>query len=76
MLEGFSLGNYLLLVDFTARLFRDGKAVLSTEVTGIFNRLGSNADRWQTGLEKLKAAACSAGSSQTAETGYAKSPHT
>jgi len=26
MLEGFSLGNYLLLVDFTARLYREGKA--------------------------------------------------
>ncbi len=54
MIEGFSLGNYLLLVDFTARLFRDGKAVVSAEVTGIFNRLGSNADRWQARLEKLK----------------------
>jgi hypothetical protein len=27
MLEGFSLGSYLLLVDYTGRLFRDGKAV-------------------------------------------------
>ena len=26
MVEGFSLGNYLLLVDYTARLFREGKA--------------------------------------------------
>ncbi len=25
MLEGSSLGNYLLLVEFTGRLFRDGK---------------------------------------------------
>ena len=25
MLEGFSLGRYLLLVDYTGRLFRDGK---------------------------------------------------
>jgi hypothetical protein len=25
MLEGFSLGSYLLLVDYTGRLFRDGK---------------------------------------------------
>jgi hypothetical protein len=25
MLEGFSLGNYLLLVDYTGRLFRKGK---------------------------------------------------
>ncbi len=28
MLEGFSLGNYLLLVDYTGRLFREGKAVV------------------------------------------------
>ena len=54
MLEGFSLGNYLLLVDFTGRLFRDGKAVISAEITGILERLGSNADRWQSRLEKLK----------------------
>ena len=31
MLEGFSLGNYLLLVDYTGRLFREGKAVISAE---------------------------------------------
>ncbi len=55
MLEGFSLGNYLLLVDFTGRLFRDGKAVISAQVTGILERLGSNAKRWQARLEKLKA---------------------
>jgi len=29
MLEGFSLGNDLLLVDYTGRLFREGKAVSS-----------------------------------------------
>ena len=45
MLEGFSLGNYLLPVDFTGRLFREGRAVLSAELTGILERLGSNAER-------------------------------
>ena len=40
--------------DFTARVFRDGKAVISAEFTGIFNRLGSSTDRWQARLEKLK----------------------
>ncbi len=54
MLEGFSLGKYLLLVDFTGRLFRDGKAVISTELTGRLERLGSSADRWQSRFEKLK----------------------
>ena len=32
MLEGFSLGNYVLLVEYTGRLFRDGKAVISAEL--------------------------------------------
>jgi putative transposase len=54
MLEGFALGSYLLLVDFTGRLFRDGKAVISAELTGIFNRLGTTAETWQARLERLK----------------------
>ncbi len=29
MIEGFSLGNYVLLVEYTGRLFRAGKAVIS-----------------------------------------------
>ena len=41
MLEGFSLGSYLLLVDYTGRLFRDGKAVISAELNGILERLMS-----------------------------------
>ncbi len=28
MLEGFSLGSYLMLVDYAGRLFRDGKAAI------------------------------------------------
>jgi hypothetical protein len=49
MLEELSLGSYLLLVDFTARLFREGKAAVSREVAEIFGRasirlsLGSKA---------------------------------
>jgi hypothetical protein len=54
MLEGFSLGSYLLLVDYTGRLFRDGKAVITAELTNILNRLGSTAESWQSGLEKLE----------------------
>jgi hypothetical protein len=53
MVEGFSLGSYLLLVDYSARLFRDGKAVLAREVAEILDRLGSSAERWQARLEKL-----------------------
>ena len=54
MLEGFSLGSYLLLVDYTGRLFRRGKAALSREVAEIFERLGTAADTWQARLEALR----------------------
>ena len=38
MLRGFSLGNDLLLVDYTGRLLREGKAAISAELTGILER--------------------------------------
>jgi hypothetical protein len=53
MLEGFSLGNYLLLVDYTGRLFREGKAVISRELSGILDRLGSSAESWWSRIAKL-----------------------
>jgi hypothetical protein len=53
MLEGFSLGNYLLLVDYTGRLFRAGKAVISAALAGILERLDSSAESWQARLRKL-----------------------
>ena len=53
MIEGFSLGNYLLLVDYTARLYREGKATLSREVAEILERIGSSVDQWQGRLQKL-----------------------
>jgi hypothetical protein len=54
MLEGFSLGSYLLLVDYTGRLFREGKALISAELSGILERLGSSAESWRARLEKLR----------------------
>src|SRR5271166_355578 len=54
MLPGMSLGSYLLLVDYTGRLFRDGKATTSRELSGIFERLGSSAETWCARLEKLR----------------------
>jgi hypothetical protein len=53
MLEGFSLGTYLLLVDYTGRLFREGKTAISREIAAIFERLGTSAETWQARLEKL-----------------------
>jgi len=44
--EGFTLGQYLLLVDYTSRVVRKGKAVVSRELAGIFERLQSSAEIW------------------------------
>src|SRR5208337_4401039 len=55
MLEGFSLGNYLLLVEYTGRMLREGKAAISGELARVFERLGSNAENWQGRLQKLAA---------------------
>ena len=44
MLEGFSLGSYLLLVDYTWRLFRKGRAAPSREVAEIFQFAGKTID--------------------------------
>jgi REP element-mobilizing transposase RayT len=54
MLEGFSLGSYLLLVDYTGRLFRDGKARISHGVNEILARIGTTAEAWQARLERLR----------------------
>ncbi|MFI5459778.1 MAG: hypothetical protein ACHRXM_30510 [Isosphaerales bacterium] len=43
-----------LLVDYTVRLFRKGKAAISTEVAGILQRLGSSAESWTARLLRLK----------------------
>jgi hypothetical protein len=53
MLEGFSLGSYLPLVDYSGRLFRVGKAMISRELAEIFERIGTTAETWQARLEKL-----------------------
>ncbi len=42
-------------MDYTGRLFRESKAVISAELAGIFERLGSNAENWQARLRKLSA---------------------
>jgi len=54
MPERLSLGNYLLLVDYIGRLFREGKTAISREVAGILERLGTTAETWQARLEKLR----------------------
>ena len=54
MLECLPLGSYLMLVEYTGRRLRDGKAVISAEVTDILARLGSTADDWQSRIEQLQ----------------------
>ena len=54
MFDGLSIGNYLLLVDYTGRLFREGKARISAELAGIVDRICSSAESWQVRMEKLK----------------------
>jgi hypothetical protein len=73
MLEGLSLENYLLLVDYTGRLFRGGKSVISAEVSGILERLGRTRAGGR-GWRNCAAAGSSAGSSQQRASGCAKPP--
>ena len=53
MLAGFSLASYMQLVDYTGRMFRHGKAAISAELAGIFERIGTSAEAWQARLNKL-----------------------
>ena len=53
MLENFSLGTYLLLMDYVSRLAREGKARVGPEVAGIFQRLGTNAEFWAGRLQAM-----------------------
>jgi REP element-mobilizing transposase RayT len=54
MIEGFSLGSYLLLVDYTGRLWREGKASISRELSAVLDRLGTSAETWQSRLQRLR----------------------
>jgi hypothetical protein len=53
MIQGFPLGSYAKLVDYTGRLFRQGKASISAELAGIFERLNCNAQSWHKRMERL-----------------------
>ncbi len=54
MVEGFPLGSYALLVDYTGRSFREGRAPISRELAAIFDRLGTTAETWRVRLDKLR----------------------
>jgi hypothetical protein len=54
MMVGFSLGCYVSLVDYTGRLFREGKATISAELDGIFERIGIDSRCWRLRMAKLR----------------------
>ena len=41
------------LVEYTGRLYRQGKASISAELSGTLERMDSSAQNWQTGKERL-----------------------
>jgi len=53
MLESFSLGSYLLLVDYTSRLYREGKARMNSAVKDVFERLGTDEVSWSNRILKM-----------------------
>ena len=53
MVASMSLGSYLLLVEYTGRLFRNGKARINAGVKDVFERLGTSAEFWNARLRKM-----------------------
>jgi REP element-mobilizing transposase RayT len=53
MLTGFTLGNYLLLVDYTGRMLREGKASINAELASILDRIGGSAERVQAMVARM-----------------------
>jgi hypothetical protein len=54
MMQGFPLGSYVKLVEYTGRLFRQGKTSIPAELAGIFERLGFTAESWRDAMDKLR----------------------
>ena len=53
LMDGFSLGSYLLLLDATSRLTRSKKAHLDPKSASILDRIGTTAEAWQTAFDHL-----------------------
>lgn len=53
MFAGIALGDYLLLVKYTGKLFHEANVPPPREVAALFNRLGINAETWQARIFKL-----------------------
>jgi hypothetical protein len=57
LLPTFSLGSYLQLVEYTGRLYREGKAQLSEGLQEVFDRLSSTAETWQARMKRFMGSA-------------------
>jgi hypothetical protein len=53
LMDGFSLGSYLLLLDATSRLLRPKKAHVDPNAAPLLDRLGTTIEHWQKTLEQL-----------------------
>jgi len=53
IVEGFTIDLYLLLADYASRVVRKGKAAVSRELAGIFERLQSSAEIWSQRIKRL-----------------------
>lgn len=53
LLDGFSLGSYLQLIDWTSRLVRQGKARVTEDVRSLLDRLDTTAETWSVTLQSL-----------------------
>ena len=54
MMQGFSLGSYVQLVDYTGRVFRQGKASISSGAGWDLRAAGGSAQTWQARMNKLR----------------------
>ena len=53
LLDSFALGSYLGVLDYTSRLFRNGKARLNEQVQSVFDRLGTSPEIWGDRIKKM-----------------------
>jgi REP element-mobilizing transposase RayT len=53
MLGSFSLGNYLMLVDYTGRLYRQGKVRMNGAIKDVFDRLGISNESWSARIKNM-----------------------
>lgn len=53
LFDSISLGSYIAIVEYTGRLFRNGKARISPAAADVFERLETSAEFWYERMKKL-----------------------